>query len=470
MSSLKLFPAIIVFGCIFFFTEEVNAQSGKSASKAQSDTTVYGKIPREYEPYNRFQKPYRRFFLDPLEYPGYGRHLPEPEDIDTVKIGFIGPIIGSVSESTGGVYDIQLKVNQRVVRWDGYGASHLAPMGTKMLQGAQLAVELANTRGGYKGKTPYKLLVRNDNGNWRSSGREVVMLAYRDKVWAILGTVDGANSHIAIRVALKAEIPVMNSADTDPTFVETNIPWVFRCITDDRQMCYLLADFAFKKLGLRRIAALRAVNRYGRMSIDEFRDAATRLGHPFMAELQYQEGDTDFSPQLKRIQSLNVDGIITYGNARESASILKQMRELGMGQWFFGSDRMVNREFLDVVGKNAGKVAAGYPYDPTRKDAKYLQFVKDFQDRFGEEPETYAAHAYDGMNMLIEAIEKAGLNRALIRDQLVAMSNYQGVTGKKELDAVFSDRSPAILALLKDGKFEFYTKEEVLSDTFDVKN
>ncbi len=164
-----------------------------------------------------------------------------------------------------------------------------------MLQGATfLAIEQANSSGGYRGEIPYKLIVRNDNGNWRSSGRELIMLAYKDSVWAVLGTVDGANSHIAIRAALKAEIPVMNSADTDPTYVETSIPWVFRCITDDRQMCYLLADFAFKKLDLKRVAALRATNSYGRMSIDEFRDAATRLGRPFVVELQYQEGDTDF--------------------------------------------------------------------------------------------------------------------------------------------------------------------------------
>ena len=336
-----------------------------------------------------------------------GRHIPEPKNIDTVKIGFIGPIIGSVLDSTGGSPKIELKVNQRVIRWDGYRASHLAPIGIKMLQGVQLAVEQANASGGYRGTIPYKLIVRNDNGNWRASGREVIMLVYKDSVWAILGTVDGANSHIAIRVALKAEIPIMNTADTDPTFVETNIPWVFRCITDDRQMCYLLADFVFKKLRLKRIAELRAANRYGRMSIDEFRDGATRLGHPFMVELQYKEGDTDFSRQLKRIQSLNADGVITYGNAKESALILKQMREMGMDQWFFGSDRMVTQEFLDIVGENYGNVAAGYPYDPTGKDQAYSQFIRNYRNRFGEEPETYAAHAYDGMNMIIKAIEKA---------------------------------------------------------------
>jgi branched-chain amino acid transport system substrate-binding protein len=234
------------------FNVNLYGQNSAPAKQIQADTLLYGKTPAEYAPYGRFVKPYTRFFIDTLEYPGYGRHISEPQNIDSVKIGFIGPIIGSVSESVGGPENIKFNVNENVTTWDGYNVSYLAPIGIKMLQGARLAVEQANARGGYRGKIPYKLVIRNDNGNWRSAGRGVVMLAWKEKVWAILGTVDGQNSHIAIRVALKAEVPIMNTADTDPTFIETNIPWVFRCITDDRQMCYLLADFAFKKLKLQR--------------------------------------------------------------------------------------------------------------------------------------------------------------------------------------------------------------------------
>jgi len=465
MKKLCLVSAMIIFLCFIISWSALSAQSFKVAGTQESDTVSYGKTPTEYAPYSRFEKPYKRFFLDTLEYPGYGRHIPEPTNLDTVKIGFIGPI----EEPDAEFEKSALKVNQRMVRWDGYTVSHLAPIGTKMLQGAQLAVEQANAKGGYRGEIPIKMIARNDNGNWRSSGREVIDLAYRDSVWAILGTVDGANSHIAIRVALKAEVPVMNTADTDPTFVETSIPWVFRCITDDRQMCYLLADFVFKKLGLKKIAAFRAVNRYGRMSIDEFRDAATRLGYPFITELQYEEGETDFSKQLQKIKRLNVDGVMTYGNILESALILKQMRQMGMDHWFFGSDRMVGQEFIDIVGQNHGKVASGFPYNPKSKNPKFLKFKEDFQNRFRDEAETYAAHAYDGMNMLIQAIEKAGLNKALIRDQLAAMSNYKGITGTKDFDAVFSNRNAASLALLRNGKFEFYTQEEVLSDKFQIK-
>jgi ABC-type branched-subunit amino acid transport system substrate-binding protein len=458
---MKTTSKIFVLFCLTLFT--ISFAGSLQAQDQTEEKETYAKTPPEYFPYSRFENPYTIFFLDTLEYTGYGRHLPEP-DVDTVKIGFIGPIVRTVSESAGGEQNFNYNVGQRSVRWDGFYASHLADIGIKMLQGARLAVDHANAAGGFDGK-PYKLIVKNDNGAWRSSGAAVIDLAYKDSVWAILGTVDGANSHILIRVALKAELPVMNTADTDPTFIETNIPWVIRNITDDRQMSYLLADFAYKKLGLRRVAAIRAANRYGRMSIDEFRDASTRLGYPFLAEMQYQDGDTLFTRQLERIKSLNVDGVITYGNSRESALILRQMREMGMDQWFFGSDRMVTDEFLRLAGDNIGKVAAGYPYDPTSEDPDYIQFKQRFQDRYNEKPEAYAAHAYDGINMIIKAIEQEGLNRARIRDAMSRMTNYRGVTGEKQLDAIFSNRSEAILALYENGAFQFYTREEILGDT-----
>ena len=130
----------------------------------------------------------------------------------------------------------------------------------------------------------------NDNGLWGSSGNEITNMAYKDQVWAILGTIDGANSHIAIRVALKAEILMMNSGDTDPTFTETNIPWTARCIGDDRQMGYLMADYLFRKMGYKRVALIRSSNRFGRFGIREVRDTARRMGHPVLIEMAYKVG------------------------------------------------------------------------------------------------------------------------------------------------------------------------------------
>ena len=71
---------------------------------------------------------------------------------------------------------------------------------------------------------------------------------------------------------------MINSGDTDPTFIETNIPWVARVIGDDRQQAYLLTDYWYRKLNLKRVAIIRASNRYGRFGVREITDSARRLG------------------------------------------------------------------------------------------------------------------------------------------------------------------------------------------------
>lgn len=418
--------------------------SGYSEEKTKQKKEMYN-TPKEYQPFKKFQKPYKRFYVDPLKFTGYGREKAEPKNLSSVKIGFLGPIKPTVSVATG-LSSFELE------------------MGKKMLQGASLAIEDANKKGGYiKRKIPYELIVRNDNGLWGASGNEIIHFAYKEKVWAILGTIDGANSHIAIRVALKAEVPMINTGDTDPTFSETGIPWAFRNISSDRLMCYFLADYIFKKLKLKKIAALRANNRYGRIGIDEFRDASRRSGFPFIIELNYNNGDTDFTKQLKKIKEMKPDVIITYGDLRESATILRQMRALNMDQLFVGSDRMVSAEFFKIAGKNIGNVLAGYPYDPTENDPLQVKFKKKYMERFGEEPEAYASHAYDGINMLIKAIEKGGLNRYRIRDEMANIKTIRGVSGTKIFDNFYNNISLPSIAIIKNRKWEFYTYKEIFN-------
>ena len=403
----------------------------------------YAKTAQDVEPFGHVI-PYKEHFLLQMEYTGPGRAIPEPTDIDTVKLGFIGPIMSTVSVATG-------------------GKSHEEALGIKMLQGARLAIEQANARGGYlKQNIPFEMVVSNDNGLWGASGNEIIKMAYRDNVWAILGTIDGANSHIAIRVALKAEVVMMNSGDADPTFIETNIPWVFRCIGDDRQQSYLLVDYIYRKLGLKRVGVIRASNRYGRFGVREINDGSRRLGNPIILEMAYHLGTTDFSLQLERLKEENLDAVVHWGDALEGALILNQMRTMGMKHPYFACDRCVSDEFVEIAGANAEGVICSYPWNPTGKSKRLEEFREAFRERFGEEPETYAAHAYDGMNMIIWAVQVAGLNRAKIRDVLAHRTTpWEGVTGDIVLSACLDDVGEVFLTKRENGEWKFYSREDL---------
>ena len=78
------------------------------------------------------------------------------------------------------------------------------------------------------------------------------------------------------------------------------------------------------------------------------------------------------------------------------------------------------------------------------------------------EPDTYAAHAYDGMNMLIWAIQTAGLNRAKIRDVLAYRAEpFPGVTGDIPLSAALDDAGEVFLAKFENGEWKYYSREDL---------
>ena len=272
--------------------------------------------------------------------------------------------------------------------------------------------------------------------------------------------MDGANTHIAIRVALKTEVPMMNVSDTDPTLVETKIPWVFRNTADDRQMIYTIAYYVYKQLGYRRVAILRADNRYGRFGVGEFKSSSIRLGRPAPIEINYEvhfkNVNPDFTIQMERLERVKPEAVLLWADAEAAGHIVKKMRERGLNMPIFASDRVVNSIFLEIAGEAAEGVVATYPYNPDDTDnEKLVVFKQNYKERFGIEPDAYAAHAYDGANMIIDAIRKAGLNLYRIRDELSKMKHYQGVTGEIIMDDAYSDRGQCAIATVRKGRFVF---------------
>jgi branched-chain amino acid transport system substrate-binding protein len=411
--------AIILLNLILLPFSWVNGQEKK---------VNYGNIPDELVAFDKYQKAYKYHFIEPMKFYGAGREKLPPTDLKEVRIGFLGPLEGSI----------------------------IVSLGKQMLNGATLAIEEANKKGGYHG-IPYKLMIHNDVGLWGAAANEVVKMD-DEKVWAWLGSIDDIVSHVAIRATLKLEILDVNTGDPDPTFTETAIPWVIRVIPDDRQSSYALVNYIFKKNGHSRVAVIRGNNRYGRVGTLHFNRTSTRIGFPPIIEERFNDGETDFKEQLQHIKQTSPDAILIWGNAKESALILQQIREMGMTQPVFGSDRMVNPEFLNIAGKSAEGVITTCQYNPDAGVPKLKAFKTNYLKRFGQEPDVFAAHAYDGMNMILEAIQKAGLNRALIRDVLTDMKTfqgYEGVTGKVIFDGSWNNIRPIFMAKVNNGKFEF---------------
>ncbi len=411
-------------------TDNTQASEKKTDDKKKE---LYGNMPEDLEPFRDFVKePYHKYFVPSdaaIAFWGPGRDKPDPE-VETVKLGLLAPI----------------------------ERSHEVYMGRPIMNGMQMAIDEANAAGGYKGK-PFSMVTRNDAGLWGASANEVISFTYDDKVWALIGTVDGANSHIAIRVALRTDLPMMNVADLDPTLMETRIPWIFRVVPDDRQMAYTIAYYVYKQLGLQKVAILRANNRYGRFGVAQFRKSSIRLGRPAPIEvnyeLNYDRVNLEFLAQIERLQKAQPDAVILWADPEPAGLLVRKMREVGMNIPVVACERIINPSFLKAAGKSAEGVIATSPYNPDADNPKLVGFKTRYQEKFGQPPDAYAAHSYDGTQMVIEAVRKAGLNRYRIRDVLSEMRHWDGVTGEIVMDDVYTNRRPVCVATVKDGKFVY---------------
>jgi branched-chain amino acid transport system substrate-binding protein len=413
--------------------------------RPQRNLTPYANEPKDLQPYSRFADPYYHHYVDTNVYSGAARDLPDPDlnDLDSIHIGFLGPIDKNPDQV----------------------------FGQRMLNGAQLAVDQANARGGYCGK-PFKLLPRNDYDNWQakqvygdnrptsqdiwgSASNQTVKMVYDDKDWAIFGSISSESTHILLRVALRAEIPIVNSASTDPTIPETYIPWYFTDLQDDRVQANTLARYIYDDLKLKRVALLRVNSRYGRFGSPKFKDASQRLGHPVALEQRYPAGTTDFRPYLKAIQNSRVDGIVLWNDQEQTAMILKQMHELGMKQRVFGSYRTIGDDLVAQAGDQAEGFEAVFPYDGARTDPRWQKFNDAYAATYGQKPEQFASLAYDAMNVLLGSVCEAGLNKARIMDALAQVYEYDGVTGRMEFDTNSKNIAPMYMARVHNGKIEY---------------
>lgn len=419
MSGQQLAGVLALVAVLGVFGFVAGAQ--QSAVPAAPDR-AYARTPAELEPYRNGVTPHRFFYRVPPEYRGEGRALPPPESAASVPIGLLMPMDPEAYDGTG----------------------------VAIGRGVRLAFEEENARGGYDG-IPFEIVARDDRLLWGSSANTLVELAWGQRVWAVIGSVDSDSTHVALRVALKAEVPMVNVGATDPTLTETGIPWIVRTTPDDRQTGYRLAQLVFEQEAHARVAVLRSSDRYGRAGVREFRDAARRLGRPVPLEILFAPDTSDFSVPLQRIARGGVDAVVLWAGARDGGRIVRQMRALGMSHRVVGTDRLATDSFLAEAGLAAeGVTMTAWPARAA-SDPERMRFEERFKSRFGESPAISAAYGYDAARLLVQAIQTAGLNRARIRDELAQTRTYDGVAGTMLFDATSNNVAPLRLLTVREG-------------------
>jgi len=360
------------------------------------------------------------------EYAGPGRQMNPTTDVKEVLIGYFGP-----NEPSD-------------------------PRAGDMWNAACLAVEQANRTGGYHG-LPFRLVAGWSDNPWGSGVTEVTRMAYIHKVWAIIGGIDGPSTHLAEQVVAKARLTLINPASTDKTINLANVPWIFSCLPGDHLQAPVLAKAIASKVGGKSFLIVSAVDHDSYLFTIELTRAFTRLKLTPSFHFEIKPGQRHIDVLVEKIVNSEAYALVLVADARQSAQIISSVRQRGFEEYIFGGPCMGRRSFIERAANTAEGTIFPLLYTDGRESKS---FDEEFTVRFGRKPDYLTAHTYDAVNLLIAAIQKAGLNRARIQDAIRALSPWNGVTGTIQWDPLGSNCRTARLGIVRNGNVYMFSQDQ----------
>jgi branched-chain amino acid transport system substrate-binding protein len=317
--------------------------------------------------------------------------------------------------------------------------------GIQSHNGARLAVEELNGRGGVRGRRLKLLEYRT--GSYFVDAQEAAERAADRGVLAIVGSNASSLSRAIADVAESRGLPQVSNVSTaqdltwDP-LTGADRRFVFRVCATDVVMARRLAEFARDHLKARRAAVLYEVGRsysakLARSFVEHFQDASAGRT---TAEFFYLPLETDFREPLREVAAFAPDVVFVPGSFTDATLVALQADRLGLQPTFLGGDAWSNR----LLFKRGGPSRPAYFCDHCFPPAS---FAERYRVRFRQDADgCRAVLAYDAVRALAAALQSLGPlasddlagrlaeTRERLRAALAAVRT-QGETGTLRFDA-----------------------------------
>lgn len=260
---------------------------------------------------------------------------------------------------------------------------------------------------------------------------------------AILGVIGHYNSGVAIpssEVYDGSSLVMVSPANTNPLVTDRLLATVNRVCGRDDLQGPTGARFASEDLGVTSVYILHDTTAYGQGVADYFQREAEALGITVLG-FEGTEEASNFEGLIQPILALAPDLVYFGGLYPQSGVFISQARAAGYTGLFLGPDGFDSSEFAEL----SGEAGVGTYYTTVAGPASIYpnaaQFIEDYVAKFGEDPQPFAAQAYDAAVITLNGIaaaaaEAGGLpTREAVAAAVRATENYEGLTGTITFDA-----------------------------------
>ncbi len=309
-----------------------------------------------------------------------------------------------------------------------------AQYGTQWKQGFDLALDEIQVAGGINGR---KLVYTFEDS--QSDPRQSVAIAQKfvsdPKIVMELGDFSSPASMAASPIYQRGGLVQFGFTNSHPDFTKGgDFMWSTSVSQADEQP--LLAHYAVRHLGLKKLAVLHQNTDWGRTSRDYFVKAAKDDGAEVVVTEGYIADERDFRSTLVRVRDANPDGLVLISYYSDGALIARQARQVGLAQTICAASSVYSPKFLELGGDAVEGVHIGTRYFPEDPRPEVQKFITSFKAKYGgTEPDAFNAYSYDAMNVAAAVLRIGGTDRKAIRDAFAKVKDVPSVIfGKVTFD------------------------------------
>ena len=331
--------------------------------------------------------------------------------------------------------------------------------GLSTKQGAEMAIAEWNAKNGVLGRQ-IEAIVEDSQCSPDPAVNAANKVIEQDKVHYIIGEVCSSASIPVSDIAEQKKVVQISPTSTNPSVTKnadgSTKQYVFRACFTDKYQGEVEAKFALDNLKAKTAFVLYDQgNDYVRGLAEFFSTTFEAGGGKILGKETYTSQDTDFSAILSKVAAANPDVLLVPDYYNIVNLVGAQAKQMGITATMLGGDGW------DSPDLAASAAAGGYftnHYAPDEPRQIVQDFVSNYKAKYGSTPDALAALAYDATNMLLKAIETAGVDDPAKVKDAVANGTFDSVSGTIKLDANHDPiKTVTILHVTENGP-EFLTQ------------